>query len=148
MKDGNVIVTGWGSEVIVTRRNLMRAAAAASGLALLNAPRTVTALTEHIHSDTAVILDPRIDESIRFARQFSAEPERYYTIETDVVDLWYDSLHELSADRNSAIAGLTREPDWFVLKQFSRVHQYAPLVEDKKGAKGGPGLVAWVLAPI
>ena len=133
---------------MVTRRRLMFIATAVGGAAIPAAFSKVSELTKSRPMDTAVILDRRFDESILFARELGADLRRCYAIETDVVDLWYDSLYALSADRNCAIVGLTRECDWFVLKQFSRVHQYAPIIEDHKGATGGTRLVVWVLAPV
>ena len=133
---------------MVTRRRLMLLATAAGGAAIPAAFSKASESTKSILGNSAVVLDRRFDESILFARELGADLRRCYEIETDVVDLWYDSLYALSADRNRAIVGLTRESDWFVLKQFSKAHQYAPIIVDHKGTKGGSSLVSWMLAPV
>lgn len=136
-------------KLVVTRRQLMQSSATAvGGVTFLAAFSRAGEFRQATPNDTAVVLDRRFAESTLFARELGADSRQCYAIKTDVVDLWYDDLHALSADRSCAIVGLTRECDWFVLKQFGRVHQYAPIIEDHKGMKGGTGLVAWMLAPV
>jgi hypothetical protein len=89
----------------------------------------------------AVVVDGRFDAAGVLARSLAPNARRV-TMPRDVLDLWQQHLAPICRTRSQAIAGVTTERGFFLLRTLAADHRLRVLSRTVHGS-----LVSWVIGP-
>jgi hypothetical protein len=92
---------------------------AASGIALAGVPRRARAAQQASVSLAGFVYDSRFADAREIARHAGRHGATLWEISGDLFDLWSDHLDPLWREAPAAIAGVTTEPDLFVIEDMA-----------------------------
>jgi hypothetical protein len=89
-----------------------------------------------------VVVDERFESARALAADFAVPGARYLALPRDVLDLWHRQLAPICRTRTQAIAGITTERGFFVLRTLAADLRLRVISRSVRGA-----LVSWVIGP-
>jgi hypothetical protein len=130
---------------MISRRRMLGSSAAVSALGLGNvyakaaaSSRSATRASAPIH---CVVVDQRFEAAQALAGDL-APGARRIVMPRDVLELWHRQLAPVCRNRQHAIAGVTTERGFFLLRTLAAEHRLRVLSRAVHG-----GLVSWVIGP-
>ena len=128
---------------MISRRQLIGSGAAASMLALHGAVAPATERRGGSSGRVAlVVVDERFDAAHTLAGSLAAPSVPRVALTRDALDLWRGVLAPLCAAGRHAIAGVTTERGFFLLRTLAADHRLRVRSRSAHGA-----LVSWVIGP-